>query len=66
MAHPAGQMAGLFLAGKKTLDISYYDLLVFYRELKYHFGSPCHLDDQDPLPGKLAAGFIERPGLLHS
>jgi hypothetical protein len=52
MAHPAGQMAGCFFWRKKMLDISHYDLIIFGRELKNHFGSPCHLDDQDPLPGK--------------
>jgi hypothetical protein len=52
MALPAGQMAALRLRATKTLDISYCDLLRFERELKDHFGSPCHLDYQDPFREK--------------
>jgi hypothetical protein len=59
MAHPALQMAGFSANGKKTLDISCYEVLLFWPQIedrpwRFDTGIPEHLPE-------LAAGPMKRP-----
>jgi hypothetical protein len=65
MAHLAFQMAGLSGKSKKTLDISYCDLLVFYRELKTTLAFAV-VGYQTPFRETRSRCYRTPPGLLHS
>jgi hypothetical protein len=64
MTHPAIQMAGPIRPDKKSLDISYCDLLILGRELKDAPGYFAVADARS-LPGN-SQPVDETPGLLHS
>jgi hypothetical protein len=64
MVHPAIQMAGPIGQDKKSLDISYCDLLILGRELKDAPGYSLSRMS-DPFR-ETRSRSMKRPGLLHS